>query len=145
MGMPKHRHYVGPGSPLFNQVVRNAPVLAPKHQALVCRSVRDVSLASMTGVPHHEDNAEREKESRVAGAGLHQPATDAATDHEKSWHLKNWAAILKIPKVSQLIDAAVQRWGRSNFLYWPAKIGITTWKKMRLARSRMVLAASAWR
>ena len=74
--MPKHRMYMDPGSPLFNQVVRNVPVLAPKHWALVVRQVRDKSLASMTGVPHHEDKAEQERETREAAARLDQPVTE---------------------------------------------------------------------
>ena len=59
--MPKVRMYVDPGSPLFNQVVRNVPVLAPKHQALVGRDVRETSLTSMTGIPHHEDKDEQKR------------------------------------------------------------------------------------
>ena len=82
--MPKCRMYVDPGSPLFNQVVRNAPVLAPRHQALVGRDVRDASLASMTGIPHHEDEGEQDKEARIfestaqecGSSGLHQPDTE---------------------------------------------------------------------
>ena len=58
--MPKNRMYVDNGSPLFNQVVRNVPVLAPKHQALVTRDVREQSLNSMTGIPHNEDKGEQE-------------------------------------------------------------------------------------
>ena len=36
-GLAKSRVHVDPGSTLFNQVARNVPVLAPKHQALVGR------------------------------------------------------------------------------------------------------------
>ena len=89
--MPKHRMYVDGGSPLFNQVVRNVPVLAPRHQALVSRDVRDQSLASMTGIPHHEDNAEKDKESRMrdglafdmTSTGLNQPEAEEIADTEK--------------------------------------------------------------
>ena len=75
--MPKTRLYVDPGSPLFNQVVRNTPVLAPKHQALVSRQVRQVSLDSMIGVPNTEDDGEAEKQKQVEenddNEQLHQP------------------------------------------------------------------------
>ena len=59
--MPKERVYVDAGSALFNQVMRNVPVLAPKNQAYVPRHVRDESLRNMTGVPHNEDEGEKEK------------------------------------------------------------------------------------
>ena len=63
--MPKHlprkRQYVDPGSPLFNQLMRNVPVLAPRHHALVSRAVRDASLQSMIGVASVEDENEKEK------------------------------------------------------------------------------------
>jgi hypothetical protein len=59
--MPKNRMYVDAGSSLFNQVLKNVPVLAPRHQAFVSRAVRETSLMSMVGVPHSEDNGEQEK------------------------------------------------------------------------------------
>ena len=66
--MPKARHYVDSGSFLFNQVMKNVPVLAPKHQAFVCRAVREESIASMVGVPHDRDECEREKLEHDAAA-----------------------------------------------------------------------------
>ena len=63
--MPKERVYVDAGSALFNQVVRNVPVLAPKNQAYVPRQVRDESVRNMTGVPHNEDPGEQEKAKDV--------------------------------------------------------------------------------
>ena len=105
--MPKHRMYVDPGSPLFNQVVRNVPVLAPKHQALVGGDVRDESLASMTGVPHHEDKAERERESRDAFAGLDQPATSVSTDLEQSSLV---AAVMKKRKLYKQLTGSEVPW-----------------------------------
>ena len=38
--------------------------------------------------------------------------------------LGNWAHAEQNPKVLELIEAAVQRWGRNNLLDWPTKIGI---------------------
>jgi hypothetical protein len=59
--MPKTRQHVDANSSLFNQIVRNVPVLAPKNQAYVSRAVREASLNSMTGIPHDEDEGEKEK------------------------------------------------------------------------------------
>ena len=61
--MPKERSYVDQGSVLFNQIVRNVPVLAPKMQAYVSRAVREVSLSNMAGLPHSEDPVEQKKEN----------------------------------------------------------------------------------
>ena len=59
--MPKNRMYVDVGSSLFNQVMKNVPVLAPKNHAYVSRAVRDTSLGSMVGIPHNEDDGEQER------------------------------------------------------------------------------------
>ena len=37
-------------------------------------------------------------------------------------HMKNWNAIGKNEKVINLIESAVQRWGRGNLLDWPTKL-----------------------
>ena len=65
------------GSSLFNQVVKNVPVLAPSLQAFVSRELRETSLLSMVGVPHDEDDGEQQKLKRLQqedddGSGLHQ-------------------------------------------------------------------------
>ena len=39
-------------------------------------------------------------------------------------HLANWSHIQNNAKVLELIEAAVQRWGRNNLLDWPTKIGV---------------------
>ena len=64
--MPKKREYVDGGTPLFNEVVKNVPVLSPKHQALVSRKIRENSLTTMVGVDHTEDDEEKEKLKRSA-------------------------------------------------------------------------------
>ena len=83
--MPKKREYVDGGNPLLNEVVKNVPVLSPKHQALVSRKIRETSLTTMVGVDHTEDDEEKETIKRSAcresdeGAdaqGLHQPEPD---------------------------------------------------------------------
>ena len=79
--MPKFRKDVDAGSPLFNQVLRNVPVLAPKHHAYVSKEVRQISLMSMTGVPHSDDPLEKAKMSSDDGASgpvLNQPEADAS-------------------------------------------------------------------
>ena len=94
--IPKSRYYVDPGSALFNQVVRNVPVLAPKNQAYVPRQIREVSLRSMMGVPHNEDEGEKQKtqvtEEENANTGTNQPNPDqTAQDVEKAFvaaHIK---------------------------------------------------------
>ena len=47
--IPKTRRFVDEGSPLFIEVMKHVPVLAPKQQALVGKDVRELSLQSMTG------------------------------------------------------------------------------------------------
>ena len=84
--MPKSRMYVDAGSSLFNQVVKSVPVLAPQHQALVSKAVRETSVTSMVGVPDIEDVVEQEKlwvlQEDDAGTGLHQP--DGAEGQDKA-------------------------------------------------------------
>ena len=87
--MPKCRYYVDNGSLLFNQIVRNVSVLAPRHQALVGRGVREASLASMTGIPHNEDQAEQDREIRLmesteadGSSVLNQPASEESAAQE---------------------------------------------------------------
>ena len=75
--MPKQRMFVDIGSSLFNQVLKNVPVLAPKHQAFVSRPVREKSLFSMVGIAHTEDDSEKKKLQKMEEdddtQGLHQP------------------------------------------------------------------------
>ena len=82
--MPKNRMHVDAGSPLFNLQMKNVPVLAPKHQAFVCRQIREASLQNMAGVPHDEDAEEQEKLMCKAlsgdGEGLNQPEEADAKD-----------------------------------------------------------------
>ena len=62
-------------------------------------------------------------------------------------HLKNWASIQKNPKVLELIEAAVQRWGRNNLFDWPTKIGIVINKSDDTSLGYIVesLFAHMWR
>ena len=78
--------HVDPGSNIFEQVVRNVPVLHPKHQYLVSREVRETSLATMTGTPDSEDPAEQDQQQAQLLAeevpGLHQPEEGLAAQQE---------------------------------------------------------------
>ena len=40
----------------------------------------------------------------------------------------NWVGTSKDKRASDLIESAVQRWGRDNFLDWPTKIGLVVQK-----------------
>ena len=51
--------------------------------------------------------------------GLHH-CPDAKTVKR---HMDNWAAIQKCPTVLDLIEAALNHWGRDNLLDWPTKLG----------------------
>jgi hypothetical protein len=78
---PKNRMHVDAGSCLFDSVLRNVPVLAPKHQAFVSKEVRETSLRSMQGVTQSYTNDERERLEAMHddddGMGLDQPNGDA--------------------------------------------------------------------
>ena len=81
--MPKARLYVDEGSLLFNEVVRNVPVLAPKYQALVPKAVREKSLETMVGVPGDDggdDNAQDpgDVETQPSAAELEELANKQA-------------------------------------------------------------------
>lgn len=55
--LAKVRAFVDGGSPVFNEVVRNVPVLSQKGHALVSRDIREKSLAAMIGVDVCEEEA----------------------------------------------------------------------------------------
>jgi hypothetical protein len=75
--MPQKRMYVDAASPLFNQVVKSVPVLAPMHQAFVSMAVRETSLTSMVGLPLSEYNNLQDDDD---GMGLDQPNMDDQKD-----------------------------------------------------------------
>jgi hypothetical protein len=76
-GLPSVRSLVDEGSSLWNQVMRNVPVLSPKLQAWVEPSLRNQSLSSMNGeVPVDDEDGE------VPGK-LHQPIIEETTEDKK--------------------------------------------------------------
>ena len=83
--LPKTRAHVDAGSPVFNEVVRNVPVLSQKSHALVSREVRDASLQTMCGVdvveaegkdPEHQDLPPMDDED-AGTAGAEAATADA--------------------------------------------------------------------
>ena len=42
--------------------------------------------------------------------------------HAVNRHMNNWGAIEKNAKALEVIDSAMQRWGRNNLLDWPTKL-----------------------
>ena len=79
--LPKTRKFVDGGSAIFNSVVRNVPLLAPKNQSWISKQDREKSLASMVGVPHDEDADEQKKVAQLQphdddAEPLNQPAKD---------------------------------------------------------------------
>ena len=103
--------YVDAGSGLFIQVVRNVPVLAPKNQAYVSREVREKSLETMAGVPHHEDKEEEEKLQRKTGEdegdGLHQPED---TEDRKKEEAARVASVVKKRKLYRQLTGQEVPW-----------------------------------
>ena len=65
--LAKTRKYVDSGSAVWNQVVRNVPILSHKNHALVTKAVREESLQTMIGVDVAEEEA-KEDEAATAKA-----------------------------------------------------------------------------
>ena len=79
---PKHlakaRAYVDEGTTLFNQVMRNVPVLPQRHHALVSKAVRETSLMNMMG----RDVVEVEKDEEAAPPDPPAPAEEEGAEAE---------------------------------------------------------------
>ena len=111
--LAKTRTYVDGGSPMFNEVVRNVPVLAPKNHALVTRDIREKSLQSMTGVdvseveatdPEHQGTPPLEdEEAATAGAEL-------ATAGEASAQKALVVAVIKRRKLYRQLSGTEVPW-----------------------------------
>ena len=84
--LAKTRMYVDSGSAVWNQVVRNVPILSHKNHALVTREVREESLQSMIGVDVAEVEAKEDEaatakpidEDEAEKAGPADAATEKA-------------------------------------------------------------------
>ena len=79
--LAKERVHVDGGSPVFNEVVRQVPVLPHKSHALVSRDIRATSLSSMVGVDVAEAEAKDPDHQNLPldTADAATAATDAAT------------------------------------------------------------------
>jgi hypothetical protein len=104
--MPKNRMHVDTGSGLFTQVVTNVLVLAPNLQAFVSQEVRETSLASMTGVPHDEDDGEQQKLKQL------HPEDDDGTlnQQEKAEVISRAATNLKKRQLYKQLSGADVPW-----------------------------------
>ena len=88
--------YTDAGTSLFNEVVKNVPVLAPKFQAMVSKRACEKCLETVVGVPDEADADEAERLARVwqhdeeargsnkpDATGLHQSQAFAAAHFKK--------------------------------------------------------------
>ena len=58
-------------------------------------------------------------------------------------HLLNWAALQTSPRALQLIESAVQRWGRGNLLDYPTKVGVVVSKTGHVTMTYVVEACTS--
>ena len=95
--LAKIRRYVDAGSPVFNEVVRNVPVLPQTSHALVSREVRETSLQAMTGLEVCEAEANDPEslalppmdDEDAATAGADAATADASSDgHQETEALR---------------------------------------------------------
>ena len=87
----KSRVHVDAGSAVFNEVVRNVPVLPQNSHALVSREVRETSLQAMIGVDVCEEEAkdpDYQAPPPMDGEDAATAATYAATADAASMGLK---------------------------------------------------------
>ena len=109
--LAKVRVHVDAGSPVFNEVVRNAPVLSQKKHALVSRVIREGSLQSMIGVDVTEVEAKDpdhlalpdDDDAETAGAG-------AATAEDASAEKALVTAAIKKRKLYRQLSGAEVPW-----------------------------------
>ena len=83
------------------------PVLAPKNQSMVSRETRDASLANMIGVPHQDDDGEKEKLARMAAEQL---SGDAAAPQAVSAERALVASCLKKRKLYKQLSGTDVPW-----------------------------------
>ena len=60
--------------------------------------------------------------------GIRKCPNDDEVDHQ----LRCWERLEKVPKALQLVDMALQRWGRDNLFDYPTKIRIITEKRTNI-------------
>ena len=114
--LAKTRVYVDGGSAVFNEVVRNVPVLSHKHHALVSKEVREESLSAMVGVDVAEVEA-REAEDQppiVLDEDEATAAEPAATADAASEKVLLTAAVKKRKLYRQLTGTEVTWFPHDN-------------------------------
>ena len=90
---------------------------------IVARAADLVQAATVAHKKPSPEQVQKWLQENVKWGLLHCPDTKTVKRH-----LDNWAGILKCPAALDLIEAAVNRWGRDNLLDWPTKLGIIVQK-----------------
>ena len=123
--------------------LRDMVGLASSNLMRIVAKAAELTLSKLTGVKKANARVIQEWLAKHVNWGaLRCPNTETV---ERL--LGNWAHIHKNPKVLELIEAAVQRWGRNNLLDWPTKIGIIITKSDASSLGYVVesLYAQMWR
>ena len=109
---------------------------------IVARAAEVVQAATAAQKKPSPEEVQKWLQDNVKWGALHCPDTKTVKRH-----LDNWAAILKCPSALNLIEAAVNRWGRDNLLDWPTKLGLIVQKtdSATLAYVVEALYARMWR
>ena len=111
--LAKTRMYVDSGSAVWNQVVRNVPILSHKNHALVTREVREESLSTMIGVDVTEEEA-KEDEAATAKPIEEDEAEQAAPADAGTEKAIVTAAIRKRKLYRQLTGSEVPWFPHDN-------------------------------
>jgi len=90
---------------------------------IVARAADLVQAATVAHKKPSPEEVQKWLQENVKWGLLHCPDTKTVKRH-----LDNWAAIAKCPAALNLMEAAVNRWGRDNLLDWPTKLGIIVQK-----------------
>ena len=95
------------GSALFNQVMRNAPILSPKLQAWVPPSLRNQSLSSMNGeVPEDDEN----DTGKAGGETTEEQPTEATEKEVLAREAAQERAFVKKRKLYRTISGTEVPW-----------------------------------
>ena len=109
----------------------------------VVAKAAEMTAPKLTGVKKSDaQTVERWLTKHVRWGALRCPNVDTV---ERL--LGNWGHIQRSPRVWELMEAAVQRWGRDNLFDWPTKIGIIIGKtdSTSLTYVAEALYAHMWR
>ena len=90
---------------------------------IVARAAELVQAATVAHKKPSPEEVQKWLQENVKWGLLHCPDTKTVKRH-----LDNWAQMVKCPAALNLIEAAVNRWGRDNLLDFPSKLGIIVQK-----------------